>query len=313
MDQFVQLARLAGTQHGLLERATVLATGVNPSTLQRWLKAGRLQVVHPSVYRLAGAPVTWEQQVLAAVLASGVLAAASHRSAARLWGLLDGDDVVEISMPRRQVRHLRGVVAHRSLDLASAPAIARSRIPTTDPMRTLIDLGAVVGAAKVEQAFNRALEKRLLTAPAVQRRLDLLGRRGRVGAGVLRSVLDDRALGAERSDSELECRMASLLRRGSFPPAVFQYEVRHDGRFVARIDFAYPDLRLAIEVDGFEKHSTPAAFQSDLDRQNRLVELGWTVLRFTWKDVVRRPTAVAGRLGRVLVALGDSRLRFREA
>lgn len=313
MDPFVQLARLASTQHGLVERAAVLAAGVTASTLQRWLKAGRLQVAHPGVYRLAGAPVTWAQQVLAAVLASGVRAAASHRSAARLWGLLDGDEVVEISVPRRQVRHLRGVVVHRSLDLASAPAVARSRIPTTDPMRTLIDLGAVVGAAQVEQAFNRALETRLLTAPAVQRRLDLLGRRGRVGAGVLRSVLDDRALGAEQSDSELECRMASVLRRGGLPPAVFQYEVRHDGCFVARIDFAYPDLRLAIEVDGFEKHSTPAAFQSDLDRQNRLVELGWNVLRFTWNDVVRRPAVVAGRLERVLAALGEGRLRFREA
>jgi very-short-patch-repair endonuclease len=64
-------------------------------------------------------------------------------------------------------------------------------------------------------------------------------------------------------------------------------------RFVARVDFAYPDRRLAIEVDGYELRASPAAMQSDLDRQNALVREGWTVLRFTWADVVRRPARVA--------------------
>ena len=55
----------------------------------------------------------------------------------------------------------------------------------------------------------------------------------------------------------------------------------------------YAELRLAIEVDGFEHHSSPDAFQRDRTRQNRLVALGWTVLRFTWEDVVKRPAMVA--------------------
>jgi very-short-patch-repair endonuclease len=72
-----------------------------------------------------------------------------------------------------------------------------------------------------------------------------------------------------------------------------QHEVWHAGRFIARIDAAYPERRIAIEVDGFEAHSSPDAFQRDRTRQNRLVALGWTVLRFTWADVVQRPTMVA--------------------
>ena len=50
---------------------------------------------------------------------------------------------------------------------------------------------------------------------------------------------------------------------------------------------------MAIEVDGYEHHSSPEAFQRDRTRQNRLVALGWTVLRFTWDDVVKRPAMVA--------------------
>lgn len=100
--------------------------------------------------------------------------------------------------------------------------------------------------------------------------------------------------------------MARLLRAHRLPPAAFQHEVRHAGRFVARADFAYPDRRLAIEVDGFETHSTPRALQSDLARQNALVALGWTVLRFTWSDVVRRPEAVAAPIRRVLGSLNSA-------
>jgi very-short-patch-repair endonuclease len=72
-----------------------------------------------------------------------------------------------------------------------------------------------------------------------------------------------------------------------------QHEVWHAGRFIARIDAAYPERRIAVEVDGFEAHSSPEAFQRDRTRQNRLVALGWTVLRFTWADVVQRPAIVA--------------------
>lgn len=94
--------------------------------------------------------------------------------------------------------------------------------------------------------------------------------------------------------------MARLLARHELPAATFQHVVRRSGRFVARVDFAYSAIRLAVEVAGFGSHSSPRALQSDLDHQNALVELGWTVLRFTWNDVVRRPEAVAARVRRVV-------------
>ena len=70
-----------------------------------------------------------------------------------------------------------------------------------------------------------------------------------------------------------------------------------------RVDFAYVDRRIAIEVDGFGVHGTAAALSSDLARQNALVLQGWTVLRFTWKQVVTQPDKVART---VLVTLSPS-------
>jgi very-short-patch-repair endonuclease len=140
----------------------------------------------------------------------------------------------------------------------------------------------------VELALDRAETARLVTTAAVEWELAAVARPGRRGTGALRQVLDRRALLDEPPDGVLEPRFARLCKLAGFPTPVFQHRV---GRF--EIDFAYPDLLLAIEVDGYGPHSSRRAFQHDRDRQNTLVGLGWTVLRFTWADVVKRPEHVA--------------------
>jgi very-short-patch-repair endonuclease len=100
--------------------------------------------------------------------------------------------------------------------------------------------------------------------------------------------------------------MAALLRQAGLGGWVFQFVVVDaNGNFVGRADFAWPDRKLIVEVDGFEAHSSPAALQHDLDRQNALVALGWTVLRFTWADVVRNPSKVVAALCTAMHTCGD--------
>jgi len=291
--------RIAGAQYALITREQLLQSGVSIHTVKRWLVKDRLELIHPTVYRMVGAPVSWEQRMLAAVLAAGKGAVASHRGAARLWGLLD-DDVVEITVPEPRWVRLAGVRVHRSQEIGRRWVSRSGRIPATNPMRVLVDIGSVVSGAVVADMVERALAARLLTVPGLEVAYKTLGW-GRRGAAVLRHVLDQRALGAARPDGLLEPRMANLLRDENLPPASFQHEIRGEkGRFVARVDFAYPKASLAIEVDGHEVHATPQALQRDLNRQNALVSLGWTVLRFTWSDIERRPDKVAGDVRRML-------------
>lgn len=298
--EFRDVARVAAAQHGVVARDRLIEHGVSRSKLQRWLVDGRLEAVQRGVYRVAGAPVTWEQRLLAAVLGSGPGAIASHRAAARLWDI-HGADVLDVTSGTRRGRRLAGAVLHFSGHLDGARRLRRNGIPATDPMRTLVDLGAVVTADALEDALDRALERRLVTVLGVERALEGVARSGRSGVGALRNTLNERALGRARPDSLLEPRMARLLRACRLPPAAFQHVVHHEGRFVGRIDFAYPHLLIAIEVDGFASHSSPSALQGDLDRQNALVSLGWKVIRFTWHDVVRRPAKVASAV-RAMIA-----------
>jgi very-short-patch-repair endonuclease len=90
---------------------------------------------------------------------------------------------------------------------------------------------------------------------------------------------------------------ASLLRRFSLPAAIYHFVVRDGaGTAIAEVDFAYPMWMLAIEIDGWSVHGTPAAMRRDYERQANIEDLGWRVLRFTWYDVVRRPDYVARRI-----------------
>jgi very-short-patch-repair endonuclease len=247
---------------------------------------------------VGGAPDTWHQRMLGACLAAGGLAVASHRSAARLWRLLGDEDVVELTVLRPKGPRPEGAVWHRSRDLVPTHTTARWGVPVTNPMRTLVDLGAVVQPWVLEDALDRALFSKLVRMSAVEWMLHDVARPGRRGCGVLRRVLDERALGAAPPDGLLEPRMARLLRDHGLPPAVFQH-IPTPG---LKIDFAYPELLLAIEVDGYDPHGTRTAFDADRARQNRLALLGWTVLRFTWPQVVRHPGKVAAEVGDALAA-----------
>jgi hypothetical protein len=87
---------------------------------------------------------------------------------------------------------------------------------------------------------------------------------------------------------------------GRLPRPVLHHVVTAADGFAAEVDLAYPDARLAVELDGYAVHGGADAFQHDRSRQNRLVLLGWTVVRFTWHDVVRRPEYVVATVERAL-------------
>ncbi|MGH9041439.1 MAG: type IV toxin-antitoxin system AbiEi family antitoxin domain-containing protein [Acidimicrobiia bacterium] len=297
------LAGIAGRQYGAFTGRQALASGMSRATLHRWVEEGRLLAPHPGVYAFAGAPLSWDLSVMAALLAAGPEAVVSHRAGARLWSLLE-DDTVEITVPRNRSPRIARVVTHRSRDLADHHISSWKRFPVTKPARTIVDLGAVLTPAKLEDVLDRALSRRLLTIAGVERMLSDLSRPGRHGTAVLRVVLDERALGKQAADGMLEPRMARLLRKAGLPPAAFQYPIHApEGRFLARVDFAYAELLLAVEVDGWATHGSPRAMGKDFVRQNGLVPYGWRVLRFTWAQVVHEPEYVAAVIGRTLAAL----------
>jgi Transcriptional regulator, AbiEi antitoxin/Protein of unknown function (DUF559) len=279
------ISALAEAQHGLITLAQARSAGMSGADVKRRLARGRWFRVHGAVYAVAGAPRTTRQELLAASLAAGGTVAVSHRSAAGLLGLFDAQPgPVEITVTRPRAPVPAGVVVHRIADLDRRWITAVDSIPCTVVERTLVDLGAAAPLGIVARALDRAIGRRLTTVAGVRSALDAVARKGRAGVGALRRLLDERT-DAPRPAGVLEARMAALLRAHGVPRAIPEYTVRERGVFIGRIDFAYPELKLAIEVDGFEPHTALDVFRNDRARQNDLVASGWTVLRYVWRDV----------------------------
>ena len=302
VEHVARLDELVRSRYGLVTTAEAVAI-LGPSRKQRWVAEGRLLSVQPNVLRMAGAPETWHQSVMAAALSADAIA--SHRSAAELWGLIPPAGYVDIAVPPphqpphppphpppHQARLRPPAVAHRVVDLHPHQVTERQGIPLSDPVRTIIDLGVVLPVWGVRDALRRGLRTRLVPLAEVRVLRDALGRRQPDGTGLVRELLEERLLGCPPEASLLAKRLTDLGDRHGVPPLAVRHEVWHDGRFVARVHAAVPGAGLAIEVDGYEP-DTPEAVPDDHTWEQRLVALGWTVLRCPWDDVVGRPERVA--------------------
>jgi very-short-patch-repair endonuclease len=97
-------------------------------------------------------------------------------------------------------------------------------------------------------------------------------------------------------ESPMETRLRLAIVFGGLPEPVVQYAVRTpQGRFVARLDLAYPEKRVGLEYDG-DHHRDRETFRADAVRLNRLRLLDWSVLRFTADDVLRNPDRMLAQI-----------------
>lgn len=280
-----QVAVLAATNHGLLERGALFDLGVSQEAITARTRSGTWLAVHPGVYRVAGAPVTWPQRLHAACLAAGQDAAVSHRAAVARWGIDGGvPGIVEIAVPRPQWPRLAGVEqVHRATDLFDHHVVVRDGIRVTTPTRSLVDLGAVVPWWIVDRAYGHALGLKLTTASAMRRMVGELSRKGRSGVGVMRRVLAERGDLAP-SNQWLAAMGDRLLQRYGIAGGINEYEIWVGDRFVAKVDKAFPDIKFCIEWDGDERHLGNTA--ADVERQNAISEAGWEFRRFGRRHVV---------------------------
>lgn len=311
LDRLV--AELAARQHGVIERSQVQRLGASKGVITYRLASGRWERLHPHVFRLAGSPETWLQELLAACFAWGDGVAISHRSAAGLRGIagfassntvvlansnivgLASSNIVELTVPPGRRRRDGPGTVHRNLLLPSEIEFVHG-IPTTSVARTLIDLATVSDVGLVAKGLDDALRKRIVSRAWLRWCLTQVPQ-GRPGIRVIRALLDEREDSGGALQSPFETEFFQALIAEKLPLPVVQHEVHHKGRVIARVDFAYPDARLAVETDGYRYHSIYTDWERDRVRHNDLVAAGWRVIRITWKQLHNNPAATMRRVG----------------
>ncbi len=284
------LLAIAARQDALLCALQARALGFSESAIRRRVQAGLWGRVLPGVYKVTGAPTTDHQRVWAAVLWAGGGAAVSHASAAWLWGL-DGFRAPprpEVTVPRRRGPSSDLVGVHRTLALPDVDRAEVDGIPVTAPARTVIDVAAQLDGEALEAAVESVFRLGLARDSLLRWRVEELGGTRRPGCGSLLAILDARGQGAAALESPLEVRTWRVLVRSDVPTPLRQYSIR-GGQRRFRLDFAWPDRKVAVECDGYSAHGGHVAFRRDRRKLAALAALGWLVVPVTWDDVTRRP------------------------
>ncbi|WP_435872997.1 type IV toxin-antitoxin system AbiEi family antitoxin domain-containing protein [Micromonospora arborensis] len=291
VDALDVVRRVAAVRDGIVTIGQARAAGLTTYEVQRLCRAGRWRVVARGSY-LVDADlydgVPRRARIRAAVASFGPAAAAVLATAAELHGLagLRRTEVIELSVPGPVARraHLAHpeVVVHQ-LVIPPEHLVRVDGIPATGPVRTLADLSLRVDRFSAVSVLDSALNRGLVTTDDLLSVPRLI--RGRRGAVAARGYLGE---ADGRAQSPLETRARLRCVDGRVPPDALQLEIRDDDGFLLGAgDLGWRGSRIIAEADGRGPHAAPEAVFADRHRQNRLVNAGWAVLRFTWSDTLR--------------------------
>lgn len=259
---------------------------------ERVLRGPRYRRLFPDIYVPTGAPTDLAARSRAALLLVPGRCALSGYSAAELLraGCAPAETNAELTVPGGDCREQPGLSIHRDL-LASDEIVDCGGVPVTTALRTAWDLARWLATVEAVVAMD-ALAGVGRFAPAVVLQIQDRYPRARWRRRVP-GVID---LSDPRAESPMETRSRLVLVLRGLPRPEVQYSVYTElGEFVARLDMAYPWLKLAIEYDG-RGHLTGWQQQSDARRLNRLDACGWSVLRFTSPDILHTPDATAAQV-----------------
>lgn len=302
-DQLIDTC--AARQHGVVTRSQLLDAGLTSAAIGRRVRSGRLRSLHRGVY-LVGPLAPPSAYPLAAVLAGGPNALLSHWNAAVLWGLWPraAAGIVHVSVPGTGRSRRPGIHFHRIRTPASSERAMVEGIPTTSPGRTLADVAGLCGSRELEHMLAVASREGLIDSHELAVLPDRYPRRP--GMAMLRALLTE-ASGPDLTRSEAERRCLAMLRSARLPRPHTNVPMG-----VYELDLFWPDLNVAIEVDGRVFHDKPDRFERDREKDNWLRTRGIEVIHLTWRQITKSPVPTAVQVGQVL-ALARQRQADRQA
>lgn len=290
---------IATRQYGLFTRAQALAAGATPGQVRHRRESGRWQVVAGRALTAEGdAGEPWRRAQAAALTWPDAVVCLA--TAALIHHLPVPDDgATHVIVPTNRHPGAR-LVPHR-VPLGSDDVVRVGLALITSRERTLVDCVGRLPRADAERLVTWAGTRELLD-PAVLASA-LRDRPGAWGNGQRRQAAADLDVGAYNA---AERRLHSILRKAGVSGWRGDQRLDLGSGVIARVDVLFPEARLVIEVDGLASHGR-AEFQADRTRQNALVAAGYTVLRFTWWDLVERPDHVARAVRMTLARLTCAR------
>jgi hypothetical protein len=232
-------------------------------------------------------------------LSSGRTVPVCLGTAAAMYGF-DTEDTVDLHVlnpPGGQIRRADGLVVHRRDDI---PLVMVNERPVTPPAWTAVEVARELRRPRALATLDAALRSETCSRGELWRSaVEQAGRRGIVGVRELIPIADALA----ESPMESEARLAMI--DGGLPIPTLQHEIIDGNRELRRVDFAWPEQRVAVEYDGVDWHSDPDAMKRDRRRRAALEAVGWVIISIVFEDVRYRAWEFVARI--------DAQLRHARA
>lgn len=281
------LSRLLDEQGGVVTSAQAL-TFLTRRGLEAELNHGVLQKIWYGIYG-RGEPDT--RLLLRGLdLATGTTVAACLGTAAAAYGFdtEDTPDLHVLNPAGQQLRSADGLVVHRR---EGAPLTLVAGRPATAPAWTAIEVARGLRRPRALATLDAALRSGTCSHDDLAKAVDRQA--GRRGIVTVRELLP---LANPLAESPMESEARLVMIDGGLPTPVLQYEVVDRNGDTWRLDFAWPEDRVAAEYDGVDWHSGPDAFFRDRRRSAALQDLGWAVVAIVGEDVRHRPWELVRRI-----------------
>jgi hypothetical protein len=201
----------------------------------------------------------------------------------------EDDDLHVLTPPRHLLRDSDGLKVHRR---DGAPLAMVDGRRATSPAWTAVEVARSLRRPRALATLDAALRSRTCNRQDLHMAaVAQFGRRGIVHVRELIPLADALA------ESPMESEARLMMLDGGLPEPTLQHEVIDADGQVWRLDFAWPDLRVAVEYDGFDWHSDPVAFRRDRRKRAALRDMRWQVISIVFDDVRRRPYETVRDIG----------------
>jgi very-short-patch-repair endonuclease len=293
----VDLRALATTQHGVAHVDQLARLGVTRTTVRGRVAAGLWHVPLPRIVALhpGGCGVDARRMAVVLWLPRGVLCGPT---AAALHGLrTPRATTVHVAVTRGHPRGTAWVVVRRLRELPDDHVVHVGGLPVTSPARTVVDLHEMIRGRAARRAFAiDAVQRRITSAADI------------VYAATTTPGLDHRNEIAQTmlyvlagAESLAEAGFADFCARWRLPSPRAQYAVATRVGTV-RLDFAFVEERVAVEVDGYDGHAFDRQRRRDHERDLALAALGWLVVRVEPRRLAEAPRLLHDDLSHLLAA-----------
>lgn len=291
LDRRARLDAWFATHVGVVTLATLLGFEYSKSAVYRMIERGELVTLLPGVYKGSQWP-TGRDQLMAAICMRNPGALIGSLTAAEIWKFRQTtkDTLIHVLVPHGASACFDGiadnVIVHRCRRIDPVDIVERiDGIRVLSPTRTLLDIADIVRDAAATSILEQLINSNMGTMATHISTLARLGHARRPGTATMARVIAARPKWRRAMQSDLEAKVFAEVANQRLPVPEIQYELRLPTGTMIRLDFAWPQFKIALEVDHPFWHAGDEASHRDKRRDRKAGTIGWITIRVTASDV----------------------------